>query len=338
VGPTAIDVAVADPSGTPAEVPAVPHDEITVLDFEFVGGPQNGQPIGDYYNGGTSGGVSPAGRGPNHGVTFSSNALGLCRGNLGGACSGNFAGAPSPNGVLFFLGGPAATMNVASGFSTGFSFFYSAAFEPGFVRVFDDVNGTGNVLATIDLAVTPFTPGVGACAEYAAAIFCPFVPIGVTFSGTARSVDFGGTGNQIAFDNITFGLRRAGRRRYPRARDDGPPGHRPRGRDAPATPATRLTRGRPRRRTPAHPAALVLDPGGVGELAHLRLLLVGELLGHRDLRLDDHVAAVLALHHALPPHAEPPARSTSPPGCAAPPSSRRACARASSSRAWPARR
>jgi hypothetical protein len=196
---------VADPSGTPAEVPAVPHDEITVLDFEFVGGPQNGQPIGDYYNGGTSGGVSPAGRGPNHGVTFSSNALGLCRGNLGGACSGNFAGAPSPNGVLFFLGGPAATMNVASGFSTGFSFFYSAAFEPGFVRVFDDVNGTGNVLATIDLPVTPFTPGVGACADYAAAIFCPFVPVGVTFAGIARSVDFGGTGNQIAFDNVTFG-------------------------------------------------------------------------------------------------------------------------------------
>ncbi|HTQ79133.1 MAG TPA: hypothetical protein VMM92_03995, partial [Thermoanaerobaculia bacterium] len=31
------------------------------------------------------------------------------------------------------------------------------------------------------------------------------VPIGVSFSGVARSVDFGGTANQIGFDNITFG-------------------------------------------------------------------------------------------------------------------------------------
>jgi hypothetical protein len=204
-GSDAIAASVADPSSTPVDGPAVPQDQVSVLDFEFVAGPQNGQPIGDYYNGGASGGVNAASRGPDYGITFSSNALGLCRGNVGGACSGNFAGAPSPNGVLFFLGGSSATMTVAAGFRTGFSFFYSAAFEPGFVRVFDDVNGTGNVLATIDLAVTPFTPGVGACAEYAAAIFCPFVPIGVTFSGTARSVDFGGTGNQIAFDNITFG-------------------------------------------------------------------------------------------------------------------------------------
>jgi hypothetical protein len=35
--------------------------------------------------------------------------------------------------------------------------------------------------------------------------FCPFEPIGVSFSGTAESVDFGGTVNQIVFDNITIG-------------------------------------------------------------------------------------------------------------------------------------
>ena len=35
--------------------------------------------------------------------------------------------------------------------------------------------------------------------------FSTFAPIGVTFTGVAKSIDFGGTVNQIVFDNVTFG-------------------------------------------------------------------------------------------------------------------------------------
>jgi hypothetical protein len=35
--------------------------------------------------------------------------------------------------------------------------------------------------------------------------FCPFVPIGVAFAGTAMSISFNGVANQIVFDDVTFG-------------------------------------------------------------------------------------------------------------------------------------
>lgn len=153
-----------------------------VLDFEGVG---DLNPVGEFYN-----------TAPNdYDITFSSNALGIVDADAGG--SGNFGGEPSPDTALFFLGGSAATMNVLNGFTTGFSFFYSAINNPGFVRVLDINN---NLLAQIDLPTTPFNGAPDPTGQ-----FSPFVPIGVTFQGTAYSVDFGGTVNQIAFDNITLG-------------------------------------------------------------------------------------------------------------------------------------
>jgi len=91
-------------------------------------------------------------------------------------------------------------MNVPDGFDTGFSFFYSAINFPGVIRVYDDVNATGNLLAELDLPLTPFNGAPDPTGQYS-----PFFPIGVTFSGIAKSVDFGGTVNQIGFDNITLG-------------------------------------------------------------------------------------------------------------------------------------
>ncbi len=41
-------------------------------------------------------------------------------------------------------------MNVASGFTTGFSFYYASAMA-GTVTVYDGLNATGNVLATIPI-------------------------------------------------------------------------------------------------------------------------------------------------------------------------------------------
>ncbi len=165
---------------------------IVVLNFEGLGDLET---VEEFYNGGTGGGGS--GPGTDYGISFSDNALALIDADAGG--SGNFGGEPSPSTVLFFLDGPAATMNVAAGFDTGFSFFYSSVLFTGFVDVYDGLDGTGNLLASIPLPTTPSDGGDPT------GFYSPFVPVGVLFAGTARSVDFGGTINQIGFDNITFG-------------------------------------------------------------------------------------------------------------------------------------
>jgi len=159
---------------------------IVQLTFEGVG---DNAPIGNFYDGGAGG---------NLGVTFSSNALALVDFDAGG--SGNFGGEPSPSTVLFFVTGSAATLNYAGGFDTGFSFFYSAIELPGFVTVYDGLNSTGAILTQFTL---PLTPATGAPDPNG--LYSPFVPIGVTFAGTAKSVDFGGAQDRIAFDDITFG-------------------------------------------------------------------------------------------------------------------------------------
>jgi len=90
-------------------------------------------------------------------------------------------------------------MTVASGFDTGLSFYYSSPFYPGKIQVYDGPNATGHVLASLDLPSTPHNPN--GKPDYAI-----WVPIGVSFSGVARSVDFGGSADFIVFDNITFGI------------------------------------------------------------------------------------------------------------------------------------
>jgi hypothetical protein len=162
-----------------------------VLTFEGLG---NLEPVNEFYNGGLGGNGS--GPGPNFGVSFSGNSLAIIDGDAGG--TGNIGGEPTPDTVLFFLTGT-AIMNVAAGFSDGFSFYYSAINNPGSISVYDGLDGTGNLLASLQLPVTPSDGGDPTGA------FSPFFPVGVAFQGVALSIDFGGTVNQIAFDNITFG-------------------------------------------------------------------------------------------------------------------------------------
>src|SRR5271157_3431760 len=168
-----------------------------VLTFE---GLQNNQQVLNYYNGGLGGNGS--GPGPNYGITFGSDALAIVSQTAGGG--GNFDGAPSMPTALSFLSGPGDIMNVSAGFTTGFSFFYSSPFFTGSATVYSGLNGTGAVLGTMPLAITPDGTSFGApCSgNYD---YCPWVAAGGTFSGTAHSVDFSGTANHIGFDNVTLG-------------------------------------------------------------------------------------------------------------------------------------
>jgi PEP-CTERM motif len=167
----------------------------TVLTFE---GLQNLEPVLNYYNGGLGGDGS--GPGPNYGITFGSDSLAVISVLDGG--SGNFSGAPSMPTVLFFLSGPGDVMDDAAGFTTGFSFYYSAISMPGSVDVYSGLDGTGSLLASLTLPVTPEGGSPVCTPGYA---YCPWVPIGVSFGGTAESAVFSGSADYIAFDNITLG-------------------------------------------------------------------------------------------------------------------------------------
>jgi len=164
------------------------------LTFE---GLKDEEPIENYYDGGLGGDGS--GPGPNYGIVFGSDALASIQDSAGG--TGNFANNPSGVTSAFFLSGPGDMMNVPAGFNTGFSFYYSAINDPGEVDVYSGLNDTGTLLATLNLPVTPeITPAPdGGLEDYD-----NWAPVGVTFAGTAESVNFTGTANEIGFDNITI--------------------------------------------------------------------------------------------------------------------------------------
>ena len=161
--------------------------------------------INGFYNGGTS---SDGTTGVNYGVAFSSNAQAICLNSTLVHCSNTSRGGLAPGsdkGGLFFLSGSSTTMNVAAGFTTGFSFNYTDPFSSGgSVSVYDGVDGTGTLLGSFSLGLT-----TSSCPGYNAG-YCPFVPIGVSFAGTAKSIVFGGVANQVVFDDVTFGASRPG--------------------------------------------------------------------------------------------------------------------------------
>ena len=181
-----------------------------VLDFEGIG---NLERILDFYDGGFGG--SGSGPGPDYGISFGPDALALVDSDAGG--SGNFANEPSANTIAFFLTGPGVVMNVKNGFTTGFSFFYTSA-RVGTVTVFDGPNGTGNVLATVPVEKQYNTCG----APDPTGAFSCWTPVGVTFSGTAFSVNFGGVWNQTGFDDITLGSATPGEEETEQELPDGP--------------------------------------------------------------------------------------------------------------------
>ena len=172
----------------------LPARATIVMNFEGLG---NEETILNFYNGGTGG--SGSGPGPSFGVTYGSSSLALIDADNGG--TGNFAREPTPNTIAFFLSGPGVVMNVPGGFDTGFSFFYTSVSFDGSVTVWDGLDGTGSLLATLNLTALGSDPSGGD----PSGTFNNWAPIGVTFSGLAHSVNFSGVANQIGFDNITLG-------------------------------------------------------------------------------------------------------------------------------------
>jgi hypothetical protein len=173
---------------------------IVSLNFEGIAPYPNSNDvlIQDFYNGGTA---SNGNSGTNFGVSFGRNALLICLNSTTITCSNTSRGGLAPasaEGALFFLSGSETFLNVAAGFTTGFSFNYASSVT-GAVQVYDGLNGTGNLLQTVNLSAN-----IAGCSPYGAG-FCPFTAAGVTFNGTARSISFGGVANQIVFDDITFG-------------------------------------------------------------------------------------------------------------------------------------
>jgi hypothetical protein len=170
------------------------HAQVVQLNFEGIVGP-NGETnaIGSFYSA--------------QGVEFLGNALALCSrfptNNVqpGSQCDGNFRNNPAPgNSIMFFLESTQTGFNFAAGFTTGFSFFYASPTGTGSLQIFDGLNGTGNLLGSLDLAPTPNPQG---CDTFA----CRFDAASLGFAGTAKSVIFAGVANQIGFDNVTFGSR-----------------------------------------------------------------------------------------------------------------------------------
>lgn len=175
---------------------------VVSLNFEGVNAtyPSGFAYINDFYNGGTS---SDGTTGVNYGVSFGSNAQAICLNSTSVFCSntsrGGIGDPNSQQGGLFFLSGAQTYLNYAAGFDTGFSFNYVSTSYSGSVGVYDGLNGTGNLLATLNLS-----PNAGSCPGYSAG-FCPFTGTGVNFAGIAKSISFAGVADQIVFDDVTFG-------------------------------------------------------------------------------------------------------------------------------------
>ena len=169
---------------------------VVTLTFEGAG---NLARLEGYHNGGTD---SQGHAGPNLGVAFGPTALSIIDEDVPSATdspnTGNFGNEPSPDTVLFFLEAQ-AVLNVADGFRDGFSFFYSSTTFAGVVSVFDQVDAGGALIGTI--ALSPLGEGQGD----PTGSYNRWLAAGLSFSGVARSIAFGGTGDRIALDNVTFG-------------------------------------------------------------------------------------------------------------------------------------
>jgi hypothetical protein len=171
-------------------ISAAAHAAI-VLDFE---GLQDLEYIESFYDGGA--GSMGSTSGVDYNIVFSSDAQAVIDKDAGG--SGDIGGEPSGDTAMFFLKNT-AVLNVSDGFTLGFSFYYSAVNVASSIDVWSGLDKSGTKLASLTLPMTISDDGDPN------GKFSPFYALGVSFAGTAMSIDFGGTANQVAFDDITIG-------------------------------------------------------------------------------------------------------------------------------------
>ena len=180
---------------------AAPASATVTINFENISA-LTGIGVLNFYNGGTA---SNGASGSNLGVSFASNAQTLCLNRPGTMCSAaSRGGQGDPTSAatgMFFQTGTSTFLSDAAGFTSGISFYYVANIA-GTVQIFDNVSGTGTLLATLALP----TNATGCRAPYNAD-YCPFSLVTLGFSGTGRSVVFGGTAGHIVFDDISLGVR-----------------------------------------------------------------------------------------------------------------------------------
>lgn len=184
----------AHPSGAPANpqgqpVQRQPQEGCTFVDFEGV---MNLQPVGTVT--GT----------PN--VEFGPSWLGIIDQDAGG--TGNFANEPTPDTVAFFLQ-PADPIN----FDAGVQFlevFYvaSSASIPVTLTAWDGLNGTGNMVDTVQGNTVGTDFDGASCTGDPTGNFCLWDVMELTApSNTIRSVTLSGaTANQFAFDDMLYCL------------------------------------------------------------------------------------------------------------------------------------
>lgn len=153
-----------------------------MIDFE---GLAQTEAVNEFYNGGTGGSGTLGSR--NVGVSFNPVSIVLT--------SGNYSGEPSAPTVVFTVSSTPIVANVANGFRSGFSFYYASSSNLT-ITVYDGLDATGNVLATFGAGETFAGDGNTFNLGHTA---------GVLFAGIARSVSLTDSGNQYAFDNMTFG-------------------------------------------------------------------------------------------------------------------------------------
>lgn len=184
------------------------------MDFDGLMGANNwtgsGEWAADYYNGGCGGsynGGSVTCNGPDYGVVWSGNAVVFPQPSLPARYAG-VANAPSGPNVLgitnnIYREPKGILMNVAAGFDTSLSFWYTSPFhDDTFVTFYDGVDGTGSVLTTLAL-----DPTSGYCT--ANFLFSCWNPLTVDFDGTARSVRFFSTFSnprQFLLDSVSFNM------------------------------------------------------------------------------------------------------------------------------------
>ena len=167
--------------------------------------------VQEFYNGGLSRGNA---RGPALGVSFAPAATVASDVSVGG----HFLTANEPSGPVVMAfnakrsdAAGSAVMNVPAGFSGGFSFYYSSPATGGLVTVYDGVNGSGNVLAQIQLVQTPVDASSIDPTTRLINTYSEWRIGSASFSGMARSVDFLGATDLnasvhgAAFDNVTLG-------------------------------------------------------------------------------------------------------------------------------------